>query len=151
MDNQTSETILQLLVDHVICRHGVPERLISDRGANLLSTLIKEVSEVMGMQKINTTTYHPQADGLVENFNRTLQAMIAKSVHIFETDLDEYLPHLFFTYHTKPRDSTGKSPFYLLYGRDARIPTESKCTPYQVDVDNYRLELVPVSITCSIP
>ena len=145
-DNQTSETIVRLLVDHVICRHGVPEMLISDRGANLLSTLMKEVSEVMGMRKINTTAYHPQADGLVENFNRTLQAMIAKSVDVFGTDWDEYLPHLLFAYRTKPHDSTGESPFYLLYGRDARIPTESalsaKRTPYQVDVDDYRSELV---------
>ena len=93
-DNQTSETIVRLLVDHVIYRHGVPEMLISDRGANLLSTLMKEVSEVMGMRKINTTAYHPQADVLVENFNRTLQAMIAKSVEVFGTDWDEYLPKL---------------------------------------------------------
>ena len=145
-DNQTLETIVWLLVDHIICRHGMPEMLISDRGANLLSTLMKEVSEVMGMRKINTTAYHPQADGLVENFNRTLQAMIAKSVDVFGTDWDEYLPHLLFAYRTKPHDSTGESPFYLLYGRDARIPTESalsaKRTPYQVDIDDYRSELV---------
>ena len=61
----------------------------------------------MGMQKINMTTYHPQADRLVENFNRTLQAMIAKSVDVFGTDWDEYLPQLLFAYRTKPHDSTG--------------------------------------------
>ena len=67
-DNQTSETIERLLIDHVMCRHGMPEVLISDRGSNLLSTLIQEMCEVTGMQKLNTTAYHPQADGLVENF-----------------------------------------------------------------------------------
>ena len=145
-DNQTSETIVRLLVDHVICRHGVPEVLVSDRGANLLSTLMKEVSEVMGMKKVNTTAYHPQTDGLVENFNRSLQAMVAKSVDTFGTDWDEYLPHLLFAYRTRPHDSTGESPFFLLYGRDARLPTElalsAKRTPYQVDLDDYRTELV---------
>ena len=60
-DNQTSETIVKLLVNHVICRHGVPEALISDRGANLLSTLMAEVGEVMGMRKINTTAYRLMA------------------------------------------------------------------------------------------
>ena len=39
---------MRLLVDHVICRHGVPEALISDRGLNLLSTLMQEVCEVTG-------------------------------------------------------------------------------------------------------
>ena len=77
-DNQTSETIVRLLVDHVICCHGVSEALISDRGPNLLSTLMQEVCETTGMQKLNTTAYHPQADGLVENFNRTLRTMLAK-------------------------------------------------------------------------
>ena len=61
----------------------------------------------MGMQKINMTAYHPQADRLVENFNRTLQAMIAKSVDVFGTDWDEYLSQLLFAYRTKPHDSTG--------------------------------------------
>ena len=71
-DNQTSKTIVKLLIDRVICCHGVPEALISDRGPNLLSTLMQEVCEVTGMQKLNTTAYHPQADGLVENFNSGL-------------------------------------------------------------------------------
>ena len=76
-DNQTLETIVRWLVNYVICQHGVPEMMISDCGTNLLSTLMREVSEVMGMQKLNTTAYHPQANGLVENFDCTLQAIIA--------------------------------------------------------------------------
>ena len=57
--------------------------LSSDQNVNLFSALMKEVSNVMGMRKLNTTTYHLQADGLVENFNHTLQAMIAKGVDTF--------------------------------------------------------------------
>ena len=72
--DQTSETITKLLVDNVVCRHGVPEYLVSDHGANLLSVLMSEVYEVTGIHKSSTTAYHPQADGLVENFNKTLRA-----------------------------------------------------------------------------
>ena len=56
------------LIDRVICRHGVPEALISDHGPNLLSTLIHKVCEVTGMQKLNTTAYHLQADGFSGEF-----------------------------------------------------------------------------------
>ena len=77
-DNQRSETIVRLLVDHVICHHGVAEALISDCWPNLLSTVMQEVCEVSGMQKLNTTASHPQADVLKEKFNRTLRAMLAK-------------------------------------------------------------------------
>ena len=69
LSEQTSEIIARVLVDMVICRHGVPQQLLSDRGANLLSVVMREVCEVTGMEKVNTTAYHPQTDGLVENFN----------------------------------------------------------------------------------
>lgn len=52
--NETSETIAQLLVDNIICCYEVPEELILDCDAYLLSVLIKELCEVCGMKKINT-------------------------------------------------------------------------------------------------
>ena len=73
LPDQTSETIARVLVDRVICRHGVLREFLSDRGANLLSAVILDVCRLTGMAKINTTAYHPQTDGLVENFNRTLR------------------------------------------------------------------------------
>ena len=144
--DQTSETIAKLLVDHIICRYGVPRKLLSDRGANLLSDLMQYICQITGMRKINTTVYHPQADGLVENFNKTLKAMIAKHAQKFGNCWDKYVQHLLFAYRSKPHESTQESPFYLLYGRDARISTETALstvrTPYQVDIDNYKLDLV---------
>ena len=50
----------------MITRHDVPSVLLSDRGSAFLSKLLKEVYELMGMKKANTTAYHPQTDGLVE-------------------------------------------------------------------------------------
>ncbi len=144
-DNQTRESIVRLLVDHISCRHGVPEESVSDRGANLLSMLMREVCQLTGMHKISTTAYHPQADGLVENFNRTLRAMLAKYLGRFGANWDEHLPRLLFAYRTKPHESIGESPFFLLYGRDARIPSDAdlvpKRSPYQVDTVDYKSEL----------
>ena len=143
--DQTSETIARLLVDNVVCRHGVPGGLLSDRGANLLSSLIMDVCRLLGMRKINTTAYHPQGDGLVENFNRTLQAMLAKHGKEFGPAWDLHLQQMLFAYRVRPHSSTGESPFYLLYGRDPHLPTETAFstprTVYQVDVEDYRLEL----------
>ena len=72
--------------------------------------------------------------------------MVAKYAVKYGTNWDEHLPHLLFAYWTKPHESTGESLFFLLYGRDARIPCESvlstKGTPYQVDIDDYKSELV---------
>ena len=145
MPDQTSETIARLLVDNVICRHGVPRELLSDRGANLLSELMKGVCSLTGMKKVNTTAAHPQTDGLVENFNKTLRAMLAKHGKTLGSNWDVHLQQLLFAYRTKPHMSTGESPFYLLFGRDARLPTETALetlpSPYVVDCEDYCQEL----------
>ncbi len=145
--DQTSETIARLLVhvDQVVCRHRVPGVLLLDRGANLLSELIRDVCSLLGMQKINTTAYHPQCDGLAENFNITLQGMLAKHAKAFGPDWDLHLQQLLFAHRMKPHSSTGESPFYLVYGRDPRCPTETAFSrpwsKYAVDVDDYAGEL----------
>ena len=72
-------TITQLLVKHVISHHGVPSELLFDQGAALLSDLLKEMYQIRGIPKLNTTAYHPQMDGLVERFHRTLLDMLAKT------------------------------------------------------------------------
>ena len=64
--DQKAETIARVLVEEVICPHGAPERLRSDRGSNFLSELVAEVCRLMQIKKINTSGYHPQTDGLVE-------------------------------------------------------------------------------------
>jgi len=71
LQDQTSETIARVLVDQVICRHGVSKELLSDLGATMLSEVIQGVCELTGMANINTTAYHLLTDVLVENCNRT--------------------------------------------------------------------------------
>ena len=144
--DQRAETIVRLFVEEVACRHGVPEELLSDRGANFLSDLMHCVCEILGVEKINTSGYHPQTDGLVERFNSTLINMISKSCEVQNHDWDQHLPYLLFAYRSSVQESTRESPFCLLYGRDPRIPTETvlskPVSPYLVDVEDYRCDLV---------
>ena len=144
--DQKAETIAKLFVENIVCRHGIPEELLSDRGANFLSTLIQEVCQLLGVKKINTSGYHPQTDGLVEKFNSTLISMIAKSCDVRDRDWDVRLPYLLFAYRVSAQESTREAPFFLLYGRDARIPTETVLShvrsPYAVDLDDYKEDLV---------
>ena len=64
--------IAPLLVNEIISRHGAPRVLLSDRGTNFLSKVVAEVCKIFQIQKVNTSSYHPQTDGLVERFNSTL-------------------------------------------------------------------------------
>ena len=144
--DQRAETIARLFVENVVCRHGIPEQLLSDRGTNFLSDLIKSVCDILGVKKINTSGYHPQTDGLVEKFNSTLTNMIAKCCDIQKRDWDEHLPYLLFAYRSMVQESTCESPFCLLYGRDPRVPTETVLSApssiYAVDIDDYKSEMM---------
>ena len=75
----------------------------------------------------------------------TLRSVIAKPAKSFGREWDLYLPQLLFAYQTKPHESTGEAPFYLLYGRDARLPTEAALSvpksPYVVSEEDYKTEL----------
>ena len=125
VSDQQAPTIARLLVENIVCRHGVPEELLSDRGSNFLSSLIMEMCTILGIKKINTSGYHPQTDGLVEKFNSTLLAMLSKCSDSRTLEWDQQLPTLLFAYRSMVQESTQESPFFLLYGRDPRLPTES--------------------------
>lgn len=123
--DQSAATIATLLVEQVVSRHGVPSEVLSDRGKAFLSGLMREVEQLLGFHKVNTTTYHPQTDGLVERFNRTLLSMLAKTVEEGK-DWDQRLPY---AYRASQHPSTQESPFFLWYGRDPQIPTEAALSP----------------------
>ena len=130
--NQSAYTIAKLLVEKIVSRHGVPSQLLSDRGGAFLSKLLQEITALLGFHKVNTSVYHPQTDGLVERFNRTLIDMLAKTAEQNGKNWDEKLPFVLFTYRTAAQESTGESPFQLLYDHDPKLPAEDALS-YPVD------------------
>ena len=122
-------TIARLLVNHIVLTHGAPRTLLSDRGANFLSSLVRSVCELLNTKKVNTTAYHPQTDGLVERFNHTLCQSISMYVSRDQKDWDSHLPAILFGFRVSPHETTGDSPFYLLYGREPRLPVDVSLLP----------------------
>ena len=119
----------RLLVEQVVPLFDVPEALLSDCGTNLLSHLMMGVCQLLGIKKLKTTSYHPQCDGLVERFNRTLKSMLRKHAANFRVQWDWYLPGVLWAYCNMPHDSTGEMPSFLLYGVNCRHPTEAALLP----------------------
>ena len=73
-----SPIVLMRKKDGTVPVFVVPECLLSDRGTNMLSHLMKDICDFLRTKKLNTTGYHPQCDGMVERFNRTLITMLRK-------------------------------------------------------------------------
>ena len=144
--DQKSLRIARLLTEQLIPMFGVPEALLSDRGANLLSNLMMDLCASLGICKLNTTSYHPQCNGMVERFNRTLIGMLRAHAAKFGTQWDQYLPGVLWAYRNTPHESTGEKPSFLMYGIDCRSPTEATFLPTDelqpTDVSDYREELM---------
>ena len=84
-----SASLATILVNEVVCRHGVPTVLHSDQGANLTSKLVSSLCDHLGIHQTRTTAYHPQGNGQVEHFNRTLEAMLSKTVQENQQNWDQ--------------------------------------------------------------
>ena len=141
-----SYTTCQIIAEEVVPWFGVPEALLSDRGANLLSHLVLDLCKLLGITKLNTSTYHPQCDGAVERMNRTLKQVLRRHVARFGRQWDRYLPGVLWAYRNTPHSSTGEKPSFQLFGVDLRTPTEAAFLPVPdtvpTTVEDYREELM---------
>jgi len=79
------------------------------------------------------SAYHPQTNGLVERFNKTLCQSLAKYVQQFEEDWDIFIPSILFAYRTMRHNTTKHEPFFLTYGRMPLLPVEFQLPSYPVD------------------
>ena len=86
--DQKAERIAKLLCEEIVPLFGVPESLLTDRGANFLSHLVLDVGSLLGIQKLNATADQPECDGMVEWFNCTLKSMLCKRVAQFKAQSD---------------------------------------------------------------
>ena len=119
----TAEAVADAVVDKLILRHGCPDQLLSDRGTQFTSRLFRRMSKRLGIKRLFTTAYHPQCNGQVERFNRFIAAALTAYVKDHQEDWDQHLEAIAFAYRTSVVDAVGDTPFHLVHGRDARLPT----------------------------
>ena len=127
--NQEATTVAQVLVNEFLSRFGVPYELYSDQGRNFESNVFKECCKILGIRKTRTTPMHPESDGMVERFNRTLGQELAKQCKIQQEDWDKHLPLLLLEYRSAEHESTGYTPAHLMIGREMRLPIDLTITP----------------------
>ncbi|GFU32495.1 retrovirus-related Pol polyprotein from transposon 412 [Trichonephila clavipes] len=119
-----SPTVAEAVVQHWISRYGVPLQLHSDQGRNFVSAVLKGVCELLGIDKTKTTPLHPQSDGMVERFNRTILNNLSLMVSKNQQDWDQKVPLFLLAYRSAVHETTGYSPSQMLFGRDLRLPCD---------------------------
>ncbi|XP_061359320.1 uncharacterized protein LOC133303422 [Gastrolobium bilobum] len=121
--NISQKVFVKFLKRDIICRYGVPERIITDNAPNLNGAEVQKLCGHFKIKHHNSAPYRPQMNGAVEAANKNIKKIIAKMVVSYK-DWHEMLPYALHAYRTNIRTSTGETPFSLVYGMEAVSPIE---------------------------
>ena len=106
----------------IVCLHGVPKKIVSDRGSQFTSRFWQKLHSILGTNLNFSTAYHPQTDGQTERVNQILEDMLRACALANKNSWDQSLPYAEFSYNNSYQSSLQMSPFETLYGRKCRTP-----------------------------
>ena len=124
LPDMKATTVAQVLTHELFSRFGCPQKLHSDCAANFRGELISEVCRLMGVQKNSTTSFHPQGNSRCERMMRTILGMLSKYLDDNHSEWDQHIPLLMLGYRSQVHKSLGYSPFFLMLGREPRLPVD---------------------------
>jgi ribonuclease HI len=114
----TQKVVKQFIKRYLICRYGLPERIVIDNAKNFNGKMIRELCTKWKIKHSNSSPYRPKMNGAVEAANKNIKKIVQKMVVTYK-DWQEWLPYALHAYRTAVRTSTGATPYSLVYGMEA--------------------------------
>ena len=134
----TSTNVAKHLINTWFSRYGIPNHIITDQGTQFESSLFHSLSQSFGFKHIHTTSYHPQTNGMIERFHRSLKTSL-RFLSI-KGDWVSALPMVLLGWRNTFHVSTGTSPAKLLFGIGTAFPSEFFSSTYS-DIPHETLEV----------
>jgi transposase InsO family protein len=114
--------LAELYITRIVCLHGVPNKIVSDRGIQFTSRFWEKLYETMDTRLNFSSAYHPQTDGQTERVNQILEDMLRDCALKDSKSWDKCLSYVEFSYNKSYQKSLKMLPFEVLYGRKCRTP-----------------------------
>ncbi|MGH0053543.1 MAG: DDE-type integrase/transposase/recombinase [Sphaerochaetaceae bacterium] len=136
----TAAEIAKAFVNNWVFVYGPPKKLLSDNGTQFTSRTFQSICNILGIQNLFTTTYHPQANGQVERFNRTLLAALRHYVADHPRDWEMFKGAVTYVYNTQPHTTTKIAPFELVLSKPPvpiSVQSRPKLAQEQPDPSKY--------------
>ena len=121
LKNIRAETVAEELFN-IFTRLGIPNKILSDNGTQFISSVMSELFRLLSIDHAKSSPYHAQSNGMVERLNGTLKQILKRVASDRPKDWDRFLPAVLFSYREVRQESTGFSPFELLFGHRPRGP-----------------------------
>ncbi len=109
-------------LSHLFCPYTAQRVLLSDNGAEFRNALLEEISKQFGVKQSFTVTHHPASNGLVKRANRKILEVLHPVVGELLETWEDWLPQVAASINSSVCESTGKSPHFILFGVDKRLP-----------------------------
>lgn len=123
--NKSAKTVVEKVFNNFALGFEFPEKIHHDMGREFENQLMAQLRRYCGVRGSHTTSYHPQGNGQVEHFNRTLLSMLRTLTDSEKTDWKNSLDKMVHAYNCTRSEATGFSPYYLLFGRSPRLPIDT--------------------------
>jgi hypothetical protein len=114
--------LAELYMSRIVCLHGVPKKIVSDRGSQFTSKFWEKLQESMDTKLNFSSAYHPQTDWQTERTNQILEDMLRACALKYGKSWDKSLPYVEFSYNNSYQASIKMTPYEALYGRQCRTP-----------------------------
>lgn len=121
--NKTTETVAKAFVETIILNYGIPMKIVTDRGTEFMSKLFTEVCNLLKIEKLNSTAYHHQTIGGLENSHKNLGNFLRIYSGNTQNEWDNWIKYYQFAFNTTVHTTTNKTPYELVFGKICNLPS----------------------------
>ena len=146
LKDKTCQSVWDKFANEFIPRHGVPQLMVTDRGKEFTAMEFERYLAQLGVQHNVTTPVHPCSNGRIERFHLTLKQIINKLINNSPVNWENKLGDALLAYRNAVSTTTGHTPFYLVYGRHARIPLTKMLKTTQATTFGNRLDDLSIAL-----
>ena len=137
LKTMTAIEVADLFYRNFICRYGAPDKILTDRGQQFMSKVLQEICNIFQITKLKTSSYRPQTNATVERANSSILAKLRAYIKDDQSNWPELLAPIMFAMNSSiSTESTQYSPYFLLYGKEARTPLDTALTHTQIQGAN---------------
>ena len=122
--NKETKSAAKAIVDNWCCIFGIPDACLTDGGKEYQSQLWDAMCELLDIERVKTSIFHPECDGQSERAVQTIKKMITAFVNTCQNDWDIYLPQFCYAYNSSVHETTQCTPFESMFGRKPKLPLD---------------------------
>ena len=144
LPDKSADTIVATFINEYLPVHKCPRYILSDNGTEFKNSLMDQVLQQLGIDRIFSAPYQSQSNGKLEVIHKYLKPTLKKLCEKDPANWDKYVNQLLASYRITPNLATAESPFSLVYGRDPNLPLHQLLEPMQHflgDPDSTKLNL----------